>query len=270
MTTVVITGADGNIGRKLRHHFAPLGWTLRLLDATAADPAIRQADLSRWDDGWADLFRDADAIIHLAADPSPRASWQSIVQNNLDLTLNVFEAAVRGNARRLIFASSNWTVAGHRFEADKLTPETPAYPVNAYGVSKLVGERLGRSYTERHNLSVICFRIGYCQRGDNRPGEHMGWGLWGQRMWLSDRDLCQGFEKAVLAPNTVRFAILNLMSDNAGMRWDLEPTRAAIGYVPLDHATPVESEAERAHTEASRHARRLVEATEDFIQEQRW
>jgi NAD(P)-dependent dehydrogenase (short-subunit alcohol dehydrogenase family) len=270
MTTVVITGAAGNIGTKLRRHFESLGWTLRLLDAQAADPSIHAADLALWDESWARLFHEADAVIHLAADPSPRAGWDQITRLNIDLTFNVFEAAVRQRAGRLIFASSNWVVAGHRFEDSPLTPETPPYPVNPYGISKLIGERLGRSYSERWGISVVCFRIGYCQRGENRPGPHMGWGLWGQQMWLSDRDLCQGFEKAVTASPELRFAVLNLMSRNDGMRWDLEPTRAAIGYVPLDHATPHESSEERDRTEAAWHARGLIEATEEFVQERRW
>lgn len=270
MTTVVITGAAGNIGTKLRQHFTSLGWTLRLLDAHAPDPAVQAADLATWSDSWAEQFHDADAVIHLAADPSPQASWERTIRLNFDLSLNVFEAAARQRARRLIFASSNWVVAGHRFEAEPLTPETTPYPVNPYGISKLVGERLGRSYSERWGLSVICFRIGYCQRGENQPGSHMGWGLWGQEMWLSDRDLCQGFEKAVTAPPDLRFAVLNLMSRNDGMRWDLEPTRKAIGYVPLDHAKPQPGPEEAAQTETSRHARRLIEATETFIQDRRW
>jgi nucleoside-diphosphate-sugar epimerase len=216
------------------------------------------------------MFRDADAIVHLAANPSPRTSWVSAQRLNFDLTMNVFEAAARQGARRLIFASSNWAVAGHRFEDWTLTTEVDPYPVNPYGVSKLVGERIGRSFSERWGLSVICFRIGYCQRGENRPGPHMGWGLWGQRMWLSDRDLCQGFEKAVRAPAELKFAVLNLMSRNDGMRWDLDATRAAIGYEPEDHYTPVETEEMRAQTEAALHARRLVEASEDFIQDRRW
>ena len=33
--TVLITGAGGNIGTKLRAHFSALGWTLRLLDVDA-------------------------------------------------------------------------------------------------------------------------------------------------------------------------------------------------------------------------------------------
>jgi NAD+ dependent glucose-6-phosphate dehydrogenase len=65
---------------------------------------------------------------------------------------------------------------------------------------------------------------------------------------LSDRDLCQGMERAVLAEN-VPFAILNLMSANAGMRWDIEETRRVIGYHPQDShvavSTPAIEEAER-------------------------
>jgi nucleoside-diphosphate-sugar epimerase len=95
MTTVVITGAGGNIGTKLRRHFESLGWTLRLLDTTSTDPTIRRADLAVWQDAWVQEFHNADAVIHLAADPSPRASWENIVRLNFDLTLNVFEAAAR-------------------------------------------------------------------------------------------------------------------------------------------------------------------------------
>ena len=66
--------------------------------------------------------------------------------------------------------------------------------------------------------------IGYLQRGDNRPGTHMGWGGWGQAMWLSNRDLCQAMERSVMAGG-IGFAVLNLMSDNPGMRWDIETTK---------------------------------------------
>lgn len=270
--TVLITGAAGSIGEKLRRHFATLGWELRLLDRDArGDAAIMACDLADWRDDWASRFAAVDAVIHLAGDPSPRASWSSIQRSNIDLTLNVFEAAVRHGAKRLVFASSNWVVAGHRFDEAKLTADIEPYPVNPYGISKLIGEHLGRSYSERWGLSVIGFRIGYCQRDhDNQPGQHMGWGSWGQRMWLSDRDLCQGFEKAVLASSDLRFAVLNLVSRNDGMRWDIDAARQSIGYEPIDSSRPIESEESRRQTDTARHGRRLVEATEAFIQQQRW
>ena len=237
--TVLITGARGNLGTKLRAHFNGLGWAVRLVDRDAGgDPAIAEADLSSYDETWARLAAGTDAIVHLAGDPSPSASWASVQRLNIDLTQNVYEAAARHGAKRVIFASSNWTMAGHRFADFPLTTDREAAPVNPYGVSKLIGERIGRAFAEHRGVASISFRIGYCQTGDNRPGPHMGWGLWGQQMWLSNRDLCQAMERAVLAKNTA-CAVLNLMSDNPGMRWDIATTKTTIGYAPQDSHTPV-------------------------------
>ena len=56
--TVLITGAGGNIGTKLRAHFSSLGWTLRLLDVDArGDAAIQAADLAEWGDTWVATVR---------------------------------------------------------------------------------------------------------------------------------------------------------------------------------------------------------------------
>lgn len=268
---VLITGAAGNIGTKLRAHFAALGWTLRLLDVAArGDPAILACNLGAWDAAWAGQFAGVDAVVHLAGDPRPEAGWDDINALNIDLLLNVYEAAARHGVRRIVFASSNWTMAGHRFDDTPLTPGATPYPVNPYGISKLMGERIGRSFSDHRGVSVINFRIGYCQATPgNRPGPHMGWGDWGQLMWLSDRDLCQGFEKAIIAPDTLRFAVLNLMSDNPGMRWDLTPTREAIGYAPQDGAPAETTPAMEAGIAAARQARRLIEATEAAIKTQR-
>ena len=258
---VAITGARGNLGAKLRAHFAGLGWTLRLTDiAAAGDPDVLAADLDARDQSWAALFEGADAVIHLAGRPSPRTSWADAVRFNIDVTQNVYEAAVRARARRVIFASSNWVMAGHRYDDTRLTNDLEPCPINPYGVSKLVGERLGRSYHERHGLEVVCFRIGYCQRDDNPPGRTMRMNAWGQHMWLSNRDLCHGMERAVLA-DCVGFAVLNLMSDNPGMRWDLAATRAAIGYAPADGAAPDLSDEMRAE-EAS--GRQVFETTRNL------
>lgn len=240
MPTVLITGATGNLGTKLRRHAEALGWTLRLLDLDArGDARVRAADLSVWDDGWAGDFAGADAVVHLAATPSPEASWGAVQKLNIDLTQNVYEAAVRGGVRRLVFASSNWVMAGQRDGHGPLGTDADPDPVNPYGVSKLVGERMGRSYHARWGLEVVCLRIGYCQHGENRPGPQMKMGRWGQAMWLSDRDFCHGVERAVLAGG-IGFAVVNLMSDNPGMRWDIAATRRVLGYVPRDGAAPVE------------------------------
>jgi nucleoside-diphosphate-sugar epimerase len=268
--TVLITGATGNLGQKLWSHFDSLGWTLRGLDvASGGASAIHVADLSVWDDAWVEQFRGADAVIHLAGRPSPRTSWADAVRYNFDLCQNVYEAAVRGGAKRLIFASSNWTMVGHRFDSEPLTTDREPYPVNPYGVSKLVGERLGKSYHDRWGLSVICFRIGYCQRGANVHGSHMGWNAWGQLMWLSDRDFCNAMERGVLAEG-IGFEVLNLMSDNPGMRWDIETTKRKIGYAPKDGAAPVLTEQMQADEEDGRRLQESWMALHEMASARRW
>ncbi|HEY1934006.1 MAG TPA: NAD(P)-dependent oxidoreductase [Acetobacteraceae bacterium] len=272
MRHVLITGGAGALGSRLRRHMQALGWPLTLLDRDPrGDDAIVTADLGTFRDDWAGRFAGVDTVLHLAGDPSPRATWNSAIRNNIDATQNVVEAACRAGVRRVVFASSNWVLAGHRFATAPLDAATEPYPVNPYGVSKLTGERIGRAASELRGLSFIAFRIGYCQRDhDNRPGIHMGWGLWGQLMWLSDRDLCQGFEKAVLAPDTLRFGIFNLVSNNRGMRWRIDDVAAALEYVPLDSSKPVETPELQEETAAALHARRLVESTEALVIHRRW
>ncbi len=268
--TVLITGAGGNIGTKLRVHFSGLGWTLRLLDVDArGDTAIRAADLAEWSDAWVGQFAGVDAVIHLAGNPSPRTSWASAQRLNIDMTANVYEAASAQGVRRVVFASSNWVMAGHRPGEGTLTTDMEPYPINPYGVSKLVGERMGRSIHARHGVSVICFRIGYLQRDDNQPGVHMGWSTWGQAMWLSNCDLCQAMERAVLAEG-VGFAVLNLMSNNPGMRWDIETTKRTIGYAPRDGAAPVVNETIEQDEHSAHDLRRMSERLDEVLQERRW
>jgi nucleoside-diphosphate-sugar epimerase len=272
MPHVLITGAAGTLGSRLRHHMHALGWELTLLDLDPrGDPTIQPADIAIFHDDWAGRFTGVDTVLHLAGDPSPRASWSSAQRNNIDATQNVAEACCRAGVRRMVFASSNWVLAGHRFADTPLDADTEPYPVNAYGVSKLAGERIGRAASELRGLSFIAFRIGYCQRDhDNQPGPHMGWGLWGQHMWLSSRDLCQGFEKSVRAPDTLRFGIFNLVSNNQGMLWRLDDCAAAMGYVPLDSSVPAETPEMTEETDAARHARQLVESAEKLVIARRW
>jgi NAD+ dependent glucose-6-phosphate dehydrogenase len=270
--TILITGATGNIGSKLRRHFSDTTrYRLRLLCSNPErDPAVTTADLSTYDDAWARHFADVDTVIHLAGDPNPRSSWASIQQHNIDLTMNVFQAARRNGAKRLVFASSNWVMAGYRFGTERLTTDLPPWPINPYGYSKLFGERVGRSFAEQHNLSVIAFRIGWCQREHgNRPGPHMAMGSWGQLMWLSDRDLCQAMERAVLVEE-VPFAVLNLMSNNPGMRWDIDETRRVVGYAPQDGHSAVLTDEITERETTVRLEREVAERLERLAMTQRW
>jgi hypothetical protein len=60
---------------------------------------------------------------------------------------------------------------------------------------------------------------------------------WFRNMWLSNRDFVALFERAVLADAAAwprPGIVVNGMSANAGMPWDIETTGALLGYHPLD------------------------------------
>jgi len=104
--TVLITGAAGNLGAKLRQHLEGR-YTLRLLDINPlCDPAILRADLARWELDWIEHFRDVDTVIHLAADPTAHQTWQKLTGPNMDALINVFQAAARMKVRRVIYGRS--------------------------------------------------------------------------------------------------------------------------------------------------------------------
>jgi uronate dehydrogenase len=250
--TILITGAAGNLGGKLRRHLEGR-YELRLLDRDPrGDAAIHAADLSRWDDDWVRRFEGVDAVVHLAADPVAFRPWSDLLAPNVDALIHAYEAAARASAlRRFVFASSNHVMGGYQDRPEPLlTPDLPPLPgtryvvegeardSTAYGAAKLFGERLGKCYAESHNLSVIAVRIGWVLRGENRPEDLPAErGPWFRLMWLSNRDFCRLMECALTADLAVPFAIVNGMSANTGMRWDLTATRELLGYEPLDDVT---------------------------------
>src|SRR5262249_41181956 len=171
--TVLITGAAGNLGSKLRQHLQGR-YNLRLLDVEPrGDGAIVSADLSVWDRQWVDCFTGSDVVIHLAGNPLAHQTWPNVIGPNIDAMINVFDAAVGARVPRLIFASSNHVMGGYKDDphVKRLGHDTPPRPgaryevdgeqrdSTPYAAAKLFGERLGKCYSEIHGISVIALRI---------------------------------------------------------------------------------------------------------------
>jgi len=261
MKTIVLTGAAGNLGSKLRA--ALVGrYALRLIDKeTHGDPEVAPFDLSVWSEPWANLFVGAQAVIHLAGNPRADAPWEDLLAPNIDALLNVFHASVRAGVRRVIVASSNHVMGGYQNDCQpgQLTTDLSPRPgaryfahgaprdSAAYGATKLFAERVGRWYAERFALSVMAVRIGWVRPGENRleelPADR---GDWFRQMWLSNRDFCHLMECCLLADEAIHFEVVNGMSNNHGMPWDLEHTRQAVGYQPHDGWNPKSASAEQS------------------------
>jgi NAD+ dependent glucose-6-phosphate dehydrogenase len=249
---VLITGATGNLGGKLRRHLQGR-YPLRLLDRDArGDAEVHQADLSCWDPSWADLFRGVHTVFHLAADPTAQQTWTEVIAPNLDALVHVYSAAVRASVKRVVFASSNHVMGGYQDDLEPflLTTDVPPRPgtryladgqsrdSTPYASAKLFGERLGKCFAEAHGLSSIAVRLGW-----NKPGENPARGIplergeWFRLMWLSNRDYTHLMECCLVADEALRFAIINGMSANTGMRWDLKGAGRLVGYQPQDDVT---------------------------------
>jgi uronate dehydrogenase len=237
--TLVLTGARGNLGGKLVAALSPK-YALRCLDLLGGDGCIA-ADLSVYDDSWTRQFAGAHTVLHFAGEPQPTAQWALVHRANVVATANILRASRLHGVRRVIFASTNQIMAGYRFSDAMVTTALPPTPLNPYAVSKLICEEAGRAFSAETGISFIAFRIGNIGPGANIPHPGMGIGLWGQQMWLSNRDFAEAIQAAIDAQD-VPFAILNLVSNNSGMRWDLTETRRVLGFVPQDgfacHASP--------------------------------
>jgi NAD+ dependent glucose-6-phosphate dehydrogenase len=249
---ILITGAAGNLGGKLRRHLAGR-CDLRLLDVNPrGDADIHAADLATWNDAWVRLFRGVHAVFHFAADPEAYRPWPDLIGPNLDALIHVYQAAAQAGVRRFVFASSNHVMGGYQDTPGvRITPDLPPWPglryvalgqerySGAYGAAKLFGERLGKCYAQSHGMEVIGVRIGWVWRGGPNepaalPAER---GAWFRLMWLSDRDFCHLMDRCLAASLPGKFVIVNGMSNNTGMPWDLESTCRVLGYQPRDDVT---------------------------------
>ena len=234
--SVLITGANGNIGRKLRAAWGD-AYDLVLMDAEAGDdPEVLAVDLAEWDDSWAGVFEGVDTVIHLAANPSEHASWEALTRPNLDALCNVFHAAALAGVERVVYASSNHAMGGYRELGDMpITVDLPPRPGNAYGSAKLFGERLGKSFAHAFQITVVALRMGWVQPGANLarslPDE------WSRALWLSNDDMVRLFDSAVEADlDPGEFVLVNGMSNNEGTRWDLLEAAKRLGFEPENDA----------------------------------
>jgi nucleoside-diphosphate-sugar epimerase len=238
---VVITGAAGNLGSKLRRHLRDRSDLELVLVDLKGDPAsgIMAADLATADPRWAALFRGGDVVVHLAAEAGLAARhqvWSRLQARNVDAMLNVFEAAARAGCSKVIFASSLRVLEGYRDRAGSAVPPgAEPSPQTPYAITKAFGERVGHLYATQRGLPVVCLRIGVVRPGHNPPPTRRN--AWVQSSWLSDADFCAAVEKAIDA-DADGFVVVPLTSRIAGSPADLEIGARELGYRPRDAWEP--------------------------------
>lgn len=234
---VLVTGAAGRIGS----YFAQRShrrYDLRLmvLDKSQAARVEQYGEVVTGD--LADLPRmkalcaGIDTVLHLAANPDPEATWDSILRDNIVGTYHAFVAARSAGCRRLVYASSIHAVSGYPADVQVKTSE-PVNPGDLYGVSKCFGEALGRYMAEQEGLSTIAIRIGAFQSIETMRDDSAIALL---DAFVSDRDLNQLLQRSIDVEN-LQFAVVHGLSDNRFKRLDISEARVHLGYAPEDDAT---------------------------------
>jgi nucleoside-diphosphate-sugar epimerase len=248
MTTVLITGAAGYIASYILPAFRER-FTLRLVDNRDQDglgrpvDGLQVRDVSHLDqiDEYRDLFRGADAVVHLAfmrpSQPRQRDhhAWYLAERANIDMTYIVYQLALEEGVKRVVVASSNHAADFYegplrRREMDVVYPDAPR-PLsdNFYGWAKEAYEHLGFVYatgtvgtpgalgtpardgnttagTAKRRLEVVQIRIGaprdLATTSFADGRQRDATGLHRDLgAWVSPRDLAQLFAKSIEAPS---------------------------------------------------------------------
>lgn len=224
-TTVLVTGAAGNVGGMLRPGLDR--YALRTLDTRPApdwdtadqhvgditDPAVVAA-----------AVHGVDAVVHLAANPLPTATWAELRAPNADGLTTVLDAAVEAGVPKVVVASSVHAMGGYvRGAASALVePHWPVQPCCRYGATKAFAEAYGAAIAATTATAVVSLRIGAAipEPLTEAVVPH----------WLAPGDL-QALVRAAIGAD-VRNGTYFGISANAGAVFDVRNAREELGYVP--------------------------------------
>ena len=161
---VLVTGANGFVGRPLCASLVERGITLRSVVRDPSDPVagtpLVVGDLGEVD--WNNKLDGVDTIIHLAARvhimsdsaSNPITEYRSV---NVDATVRLAEAAVRAGVRRFLYLSSIKVNGEKTLSQPFSVHDTPA-PADPYSKSKWEAELALWQIAESTGLEVVVIR----------------------------------------------------------------------------------------------------------------
>ncbi|TIP11135.1 NAD(P)-dependent oxidoreductase [Mesorhizobium sp.] len=181
---IIFTGGSGKIGRHVIPHLLKRGHQVLNLDLTPLDVPGVDTIITNLADagetynaltlhfGFSEYFGEkgrgpVDAVVHFAAIPRIflRPDNAMFAANVLS-TYNVIEAATKLGIRKIITASSE-TVYGvcfaegeRDFTSFPVEEDYDTDPTDSYGLSKVLGEKIARSFASRTGSDIYALRIG--------------------------------------------------------------------------------------------------------------
>lgn len=172
MSKVLVTGADGFIGSHLVEHLVNSGFDVRALSQYNSfnywgwlediDP-VSNLEIVTGDirDPFfcEDISKGVDIIFHLAAliaIPYSYVAPQSYIDTNINGTLNICNAALKNNVKRVLITSTSEVYGTAQYvPIDEKHPKQPQSP---YSASKIAADAMALSYFNAFDLPVTIVR----------------------------------------------------------------------------------------------------------------
>jgi UDP-glucose 4-epimerase len=165
---VFVAGGAGYIGSVCVEHLLDNDYTVVVFDnlteghRKAIDPRAEfvEGDLRDFDNIKAALAEARpDAVMHFAANALVGESMEQpekYFRNNVAAGINLLEAMLLANTRRIVFSSTCATFGTpERVPIDETLPQNP---INPYGESKLIFEKILKWYSQLHGFKCVALR----------------------------------------------------------------------------------------------------------------
>lgn len=144
---ILVTGGSGYLGTYVRNFFS-------------ADDLSRRSGFNILDEKDAEMVRDYDAVIHLAAhfDKSPEGAQECFL-TNAEGTRNILRFMRPSSI--FIYASTKDVYGSHASETEDVGEDTSTEYAgqSAFEWSKLIGERYVEYYARQNNFRACIFRM---------------------------------------------------------------------------------------------------------------
>jgi nucleoside-diphosphate-sugar epimerase len=173
---IVVTGGSGKAGRVVVRDLLEHGHEVLNVDRVPSvesnspdSPApFLPADLTDFGQtlealSGAELMSGVQAVVHLAALPSPVVATPDVVfRTNITSTHTVFSAAVRLGLERVVWASSETTL-GLPFDSPPdyapVDEQHELRPESSYALSKVLGEEMARQFSRWSGIPFVALRF---------------------------------------------------------------------------------------------------------------
>ena len=165
---IVVTGAAGRLGRRVVQLLVDQNREVLATDQVDVDDLPTEYVRCNLADAEAvaGVLKEAESVVHMGAIPGPsRAEPRFIFENNVACDFNVMMSAAELGLRRVVFSSSafgmGWAHDGNAFVPLylPLDEEHPLMPFEPYGLTKQVGEDIGRMIARNSDTTVVSLRF---------------------------------------------------------------------------------------------------------------